>query len=187
MASDVIFKAFEIDGLSMPEKLLLLVLCNRADKELKCWRSQATLAKEASMSVKTVGRALESLEAKGLIRRKGSVRKGGTTSTDMIWIAFAEPAKPTQKPSKSIGQKVSLISQRVRAEQTESPFQTDRESEHKLPSKQNIETARAREPFGEARRPLPKYDPDKKAAGEALLRELQLTAKPIPTKYAVAK
>ena len=151
MASDVIFKAFEIDGLSMPEKLLLLVLCNRADKELKCWRSQATLAKEASMSVKTVGRALDSLETKGLIRRKGSVRKGGTTSTDMIWIAFDGAQKPAEKPSKSISQKVSLISQRVRAEQTESPFQTDRESEHKLPSKQNIETARAREPCEEAR------------------------------------
>jgi Helix-turn-helix domain len=62
------------------QRLLLLALADSADDEGFCWPGTALLAGKVSMSVRTVLRALKSLENDGWIRinRKAHHRKGNT-------------------------------------------------------------------------------------------------------------
>lgn len=70
--------------LDAPAKLVLMVLGSRTNKDGACWPAVETVAREASLSVRTVKRALQMLEESGWIAR---VRRGRglTTITKVIY------------------------------------------------------------------------------------------------------
>lgn len=178
MSVQAISAAFATSGLSPSEKLLLLALANYAGPKMTCFPSHSTLAEDTGMSERNILRIFKQLEARGLVSRKAQKRGNKSRTSDLITLHFdGDVVSPGRKVggdmvSPGVGTNASKGGDMVSPPEPIEPL---------------IEPARAREPFGGARRPLPKYDPDKKAAGEALLRDLKLTAKPIPTKYAVAK
>ena len=63
-------KLYEHDELPQRAKLVYIYLFDRCDKEKKAWPSVKRIAKDLSISEKTVRRAVKDLEKAGLIRTK---------------------------------------------------------------------------------------------------------------------
>ena len=63
--------------LSSTEKLVLIVLANRSDKNGHCYPSYDTIAKEAFCSVRTACRVIKSLCEKGLISKHYNFKATG--------------------------------------------------------------------------------------------------------------
>lgn len=69
-------------NLDAAEKLTYIALLNRANSEGECWPSLATISADVRSTIRTVSRKLESLEAKGLIRkiRRSNAEKGNVSN-----------------------------------------------------------------------------------------------------------
>ena len=67
-------KLYDRDELPSRAKLVYIYLYDRCDKERKAWPSVKTIAKELSISDKTVRRAIKDLEKAGLIRKEYAKR-----------------------------------------------------------------------------------------------------------------
>lgn len=80
--------AITMRGVSASEKLLLLVLANYADDQMKCWPSHRRLAADACLSERSVLTLLKGLEARRIISREGRKREDGSRSTDTIILHF---------------------------------------------------------------------------------------------------
>tara|TARA_R100000951_G_C2630407_1_gene177451 strand:+ start:265 stop:1062 length:798 start_codon:yes stop_codon:yes gene_type:complete len=84
-------------------KAVLLVLSNYADEQGRCWPAQATIAREAELSLRTVTTNMGKLEALGLIERGERKRENGSRTSDMITCKMAsDPLRkicvpPTQR------------------------------------------------------------------------------------------
>lgn len=73
------------------EIALYVALSWRADENGISWAGQATLAKDAGMSRSTVQRALDGLEAKGLVKSKPWANAKGRTSNVYALRIWADP------------------------------------------------------------------------------------------------
>ena len=62
------------------EKLVLLMLADRADDHDKCWPSVPKLMKDCSISRAQVQKCCKKLEERGLLRRDAQTRTYGQTS-----------------------------------------------------------------------------------------------------------
>ena len=82
-------------------KFVLVALCNYADDKGRCWPSQESLARDTSMSDRTVRRHVKQLEEAGLITRKGRWKDGGSRTSDMFWIHI-EPNRNESPVSQTI-------------------------------------------------------------------------------------
>ena len=64
-----------------------LYLCDRADKDGKCFPSVSTIAADLKISKSTVKRALADLESADFIRHERRYRVRGGNSSNMYYIA----------------------------------------------------------------------------------------------------
>jgi DNA-binding MarR family transcriptional regulator len=80
--------AMALRGVTASEKLLLLALANYADEDGACFPSQARLAEDACLSLRTVVTLLAALEERGLIARERRTRRDGTRTSDAITLLF---------------------------------------------------------------------------------------------------
>lgn len=104
--------AVEQEGLTPTEKLVLLILSNRADENGVCWPSKSYLAKHCNVSEATVKRTCRALKDRGLIvvseRRTGDGRQttniyrlpigGGGQSDPPEGVADEPPEGVTHDP-----------------------------------------------------------------------------------------
>jgi DNA-binding MarR family transcriptional regulator len=98
--------AMALRGVTASEKLLLLALANYADEDGACFPSQARLAEDACLSLRTVVTLLAALEERGLIARERRTRRDGTRTSDAITLLFhgglsATIAQPECNPPQS--------------------------------------------------------------------------------------
>lgn len=91
MAHEYVTQAYSQD-LPSAEKFVLVVLCDRADQDGRCWPSQADLARMTGMGQRTVRRHLEALESRGLIVRHERRAAGGSRRSDYFQITFCSQA-----------------------------------------------------------------------------------------------
>lgn len=80
-------KLYECDELPQRAKLVYIYLHDRCDKEKKAWPSIKRIAKELSMSDKTVRRAIKDLEKAGLVRKEYAYRKNGSCTSNRYFLA----------------------------------------------------------------------------------------------------
>lgn len=76
-----------IEGISAAESSVLMNICDRFNEEKQCaWPSIRTISKETKFTERTVNRSLKSLEQKGLILRRKSIRArdGGYASNTYL-------------------------------------------------------------------------------------------------------
>lgn len=87
MSLDLMSWAFKQD-IEPPAKLVLLALADHANGQTGlCIPGQKALAQQCSMSVRTVQRHLNTLEAAGLIRREARMRgEGRGRTSDRYWL-----------------------------------------------------------------------------------------------------
>ncbi len=77
---------YDRDELPSRAKLVYIYLYDRCDKERKAWPSVKTIAKELSISDKTVRRAIKDLEKVGLIRKEYAKRKNGSFTSNRYFL-----------------------------------------------------------------------------------------------------
>jgi hypothetical protein len=100
MTVQAITAALSVMELTSSEKFLLIVLANYADADMKCWPSQARLAADTRMSIRTINANLKSLEMAGWLHRSHRTRRAdGSRTSDMIHLnlhsAIIAPRTPT--------------------------------------------------------------------------------------------
>ena len=90
----------EMQDLKAPQKLLILILASYANDDSECWPSQATLAKIAGMTPKTVRSNLKVLQEKGYITSTQRIDKAGDLATNLyeVNVVPLEPSKPKVVP-----------------------------------------------------------------------------------------
>ena len=64
-----------------------MYLCDRCDKDGKCYPAIGTIARELKLSRSTVKRALADLEKRGRIRKEQRWRENGGKSSNMFYLA----------------------------------------------------------------------------------------------------
>jgi predicted transcriptional regulator len=64
-----------------------MYLCDRCDKDGKCYPAIGTIARELKLSRSTVKRALADLEKNGRIRKEQRWRENGGKSSNMFYLA----------------------------------------------------------------------------------------------------
>ncbi len=79
-------KLYSCDELPSRAKLVYIYLYDRCDKEKKAWPSVKTIAKELSISVNTVRRAIKDLEKADLVRKKYKMRNNGSFSSNRYYL-----------------------------------------------------------------------------------------------------
>lgn len=67
-------------------RIVLNSLADRADKDNKCWPSQATLAADTGLAVRTVRLVLAEMEAAGIIARQHRGNGYGGRASDLITL-----------------------------------------------------------------------------------------------------
>lgn len=75
MSNQLLNAAWKVTGLTVAEKIILVRLADRADKDGKCFPGHASLAAECSLSRRAVCYALPSLQAKRHLTIKRDSRK----------------------------------------------------------------------------------------------------------------
>lgn len=78
-------KLYEHD-LNQRAELVYIYLYDRCDKEKKAWPSVKRIAKDLSISVNTVRRAIKDLEKAGLIKKEYAYRKNGSYTSNRYFL-----------------------------------------------------------------------------------------------------
>lgn len=78
-------KLYDRDELPSRAKLVYIYLYDRCDAERKAWPSVKTIAKELSISDKTVRRAIKDLEKRGLFARNMPSEKTARSQATVIF------------------------------------------------------------------------------------------------------
>ena len=63
-----------------------MYLCDRADRDGKCYPAIGTIARELKLSRSTVKRALADLEKSGRLRKEQRWRENGGKSSNMFYV-----------------------------------------------------------------------------------------------------
>jgi len=82
---------WEQNSISSTQKLVLLDLCDRANKDDVCWPKQATIAARTGLTERSVNSALKALEALQLIKRQPRMI-GNKRTSDWITLRRNRPA-----------------------------------------------------------------------------------------------
>jgi biotin operon repressor len=85
------------------EKLVLLMLADRADDNDKCWPSVPKLMEDCSMSRAHVQKCRKKLEERGLVRRVAQTRTYGQTSNMYYLDLSLTIEKETSDPASNRG------------------------------------------------------------------------------------
>ena len=72
--------ALTVPKLTSSERLLFIILADAANKQNTCFPSQKWLGKRSGLSIRTIIRALQGLEAKGHLEREERYIEGSRTS-----------------------------------------------------------------------------------------------------------
>lgn len=67
-------------------KFVYIYLHDRCDKESKTWPAGKTIARELSISVRTVRRAIRDLESAGLVRKEYRKRPNGSFTSNCYYL-----------------------------------------------------------------------------------------------------
>lgn len=67
-------------------KLVYIYLHDRRDKEQKAWPSMKRMARDLSLSEKTVRRAVKDLEKAGLVRKEYAYRENGSFTSNRYYL-----------------------------------------------------------------------------------------------------
>ena len=101
MSSDALNWAKRVTVGSASKKAVLMVLADYADQDWSCYPSQATIAEEAEVGVRTVRRILAEWEQEGIItRHHRSAPDGRGRTSDRIYL---QPASLTARTTKRPG------------------------------------------------------------------------------------
>lgn len=79
-------KLYKRGELPQRAKLVYIYLYDRRDKEGKSWPSVKRIAKDLSISEKTVRRAVQDLEKAELIRKEYAYRKNGSHTSNRYYV-----------------------------------------------------------------------------------------------------
>ena len=79
-------RLYEEEQLSRRAKLVYLYLSDRCDCERKAWPSVRRIARDISVSEKTVRRAIRDLEKAGMIRKEHAYRENGSFSSNRYYL-----------------------------------------------------------------------------------------------------
>lgn len=79
-------KLYEHDELPLRAKSVYIYLYDRCDKENKAWPSVKRIAKDLSISERTVRRAIKDLESVGLVRKEYAYRKNGSFTSNRYYL-----------------------------------------------------------------------------------------------------
>jgi DNA-binding transcriptional MocR family regulator len=90
--------ALTVPKLNASERLLFILLADRADKDGECFPSQSWMSKRAGLSISTVVRSLKGLEAKGHLTRKKRSNAAGRTSDLIVLRVPTQNVKMTRTP-----------------------------------------------------------------------------------------
>ena len=77
---------YENDELSQRAKLVYIYLFGRCDTEKKAWPSVRRIAKDLSISEKTVRRAIKDLERERLIHKEYAYRDNGSFTSNRYFL-----------------------------------------------------------------------------------------------------
>jgi len=77
MSASYLFQAVKLDKITSSEKLVLICLANRSDKNGQCYPSIKTIAKDCCCSDRTVSRSLGGLIRKNMLESKPKYKKVG--------------------------------------------------------------------------------------------------------------
>jgi DNA-binding MarR family transcriptional regulator len=89
---------WEQNSISSPQKLVLLDLCDRANKNDVCWPKQTTIAARTGLTERSVNSALKALETLQLIKHQPRMIANKRTS-DWIRNGPAAASIDTEKRS----------------------------------------------------------------------------------------
>ncbi len=79
-------KIYTCAEVSHRAKMVYMYLCDRCDSNNKAFPSVPTIAKDLSISVMTVRRAISDLEKAELIRKEHAYRKNGSCTSNHYYI-----------------------------------------------------------------------------------------------------
>ena len=74
------------EDVSSRAKIVYMYLKDRSNAEGECWPAIKTIARDTSMSVSTVKRALNDLLKRGLLRKECRYRENGSNSSNCYFI-----------------------------------------------------------------------------------------------------
>ena len=80
------FDSIYSDNLPSRAVTLYMYLCHRANSDGQCWPSEKRIAKDLSMSLSTVKRAITDLRKHGSIETEQRFRKSGANSSLMFTV-----------------------------------------------------------------------------------------------------
>ncbi len=96
------------------ERLVLLALASRANKQFTCWPSQKRIAADTGLNIKTVASALKSLSTQTLILDAGRVAsRGGFVKRYRLNVALKPQPKKTEKVLETMECDMSEISSKT--------------------------------------------------------------------------
>ncbi len=79
-------KLYKKDELPQRAKLVYIYLSDRSDKDGKSWPSVKRMAKDLSISEKTVRRAVQDLVQAGLVKKEYAFRKNGSYTSNRYYL-----------------------------------------------------------------------------------------------------
>jgi hypothetical protein len=91
MSIQAMSAAFEVQGLSPSEKVVLLALANYADEKNRCWPSQKRLAEMTGLTDRWVRKILSTLETRGFLTREKRCRDDGSQTSDVFQLRLTPP------------------------------------------------------------------------------------------------
>lgn len=89
MSVHISARAWLVDGLPFAEKLVLLKLADMANDEGVCWPSNAKIAAQCGVDLRSVRRITARLEARGLLRRAARFGPKGLQTSN--WLTVLPP------------------------------------------------------------------------------------------------
>ena len=92
MSNQLLNAAWKVTGLTVAEKIILVRLADRADKDGKCFPGHASLAADCSLSDRCVRYALPQLQAKRHLTIKRDSRKAFKGESVFSYIVHPTPA-----------------------------------------------------------------------------------------------
>lgn len=137
MSVEAITWAWSVDGLTAPERLMLIALADYADDEWSCFPGQEKLATRVCVSKRTVIRLLQKLEAQGVIRRERRNRPDGSRTSDRFFLIQGANLSPDIHDVAKVTNDASQGDTRGKSKVTRmSPYEPSVEPSDKEPSEE---------------------------------------------------
>ena len=83
---------------SPPAKFVLWILADRADKDMRCFPSIESIAKETNYAEKTVRRAIAELEEAGLVHVERTPGRGSTYTVTPVRVTAVRESPRSERP-----------------------------------------------------------------------------------------